>query len=232
MTNTKFYDITDVCKMLHTTSRTLRFYEEKGIITSTTIGTSTRRQYTKEQVNHIRNVLVLRTLGLSVKSISQLQQEHCDLKNAILAKRTEIYASIEAKRKEIHLLNDALVLLKEEKNIFDYNWSNTLPSNYSDCDAIARECTNNIIRGNHKLLYAHFSDKLKSYLPLEAYQKVHTDTLIPLGNFVVFEKSEIDSQNSNVIFHYVQYEKAGLRIQYIFHNNELHGLWFRYYETN
>ena len=115
MTNTKFYDITDVCKMLHTTSRTLRFYEEKGIITSTTIGTSTRRQYTKEQVNHIRNVLVLRTLGLSVKSISQLQQEHCDLKNAILAKRTEIYASIEAKRKEIHLLNDALVLLKEEK---------------------------------------------------------------------------------------------------------------------
>lgn len=31
------YDITEVCKMLDTTSRTLRFYEEKGIIQSTTV---------------------------------------------------------------------------------------------------------------------------------------------------------------------------------------------------
>ena len=44
------FDITAVCKMLGITSRTLRFYEEKGIITSTTIGLSSRRQYTEEQV--------------------------------------------------------------------------------------------------------------------------------------------------------------------------------------
>ena len=34
----QMYDITAVCKMLGTTSRTLRFYEEKGIIQSTTVG--------------------------------------------------------------------------------------------------------------------------------------------------------------------------------------------------
>ena len=39
----QIYDITEVCKMLGTTSRTLRFYEEKGIIQSTTVGTSSRR---------------------------------------------------------------------------------------------------------------------------------------------------------------------------------------------
>ena len=50
------YDITEVCKMLGTTSRTLRFYEEKGIIQSTTVGTSSRRQYTEEQISHIKNV--------------------------------------------------------------------------------------------------------------------------------------------------------------------------------
>ncbi|MBR4033904.1 MAG: MerR family transcriptional regulator, partial [Clostridia bacterium] len=60
------YDITEVCKMLGTTSRTLRFYEEKGIIQSTTLGTSARRQYSEEQLSLIKNVLVLRTLGLSV----------------------------------------------------------------------------------------------------------------------------------------------------------------------
>lgn len=229
MTATKLYDITEVCLLLGTTSRTLRFYEEKGIIASTTIGTSSRRQYTSEQVNHIRNILVLRTLGLSIKSIAQLQQEHSDLKDVILSKRTELYASIAARRKEIHLLNEALILLEEEKNIFDYNWTQNLPSNTSSCDSIAKECTKSIICGDHDALFTHFSDKLKAYLPLDAYKRVHTDTVLSLGNFVAFEKSKIDAQNSNIIFHYVRYEKAGLRIQYIFHKNQIHGLWFRYY---
>ena len=230
MTTSKLYDITEVCQLLGTTSRTLRFYEEKRLITSTTIGTSTRRQYTPEQLNHIRNVLVLRTLGLSIKSITQLQQEHCDLKDAILSKRMEIYASIQAKRKEIHLLNEALILLEDNKNIFNYNWNHHLPSNTSDCDSIAKKCTDCIIYGNHDALYAHFSDKLKTYLPLDAYKQVYTDTLIPLGNFTAIEKTELASQNPNVIFYYLRYEHAGLRIQYIFHNNQIHGLWFRYYE--
>ena len=83
----QMYDITEVCKMLGTTSRTLRFYEEKGIIQSTTVGTSSRRQYTEEQISHIKNVLVLRTLGLSVKAIAELQNSGMDLKDAVLSKR-------------------------------------------------------------------------------------------------------------------------------------------------
>lgn len=80
MEEKKLYDITEVCRMLGTTSRTLRFYEEKGIITSTTIGISDRRRYTEDQLSHIRNVFVLRTLGLSVKAIAELQAEKSDLK--------------------------------------------------------------------------------------------------------------------------------------------------------
>ena len=83
------YDIAEVCKMLDTTSRTLRFYEEKGIIQSTTVGISTRRQYTEEQISRIKNVLVLRTLRLSVKAIAELQTKGIDLKEAVLSKRAE-----------------------------------------------------------------------------------------------------------------------------------------------
>ena len=90
----QMYDITEVCKMLGTTSRTLRFYEEKGIIQSTTHGTSSRRQYTEEQISHIKNVLVLRTLGLSVKAVAELQTKGADLKDAVLSKRAEIYSPL------------------------------------------------------------------------------------------------------------------------------------------
>ncbi|MBO4283567.1 MAG: MerR family transcriptional regulator, partial [Clostridia bacterium] len=40
MCQKQVYDIAEVCKMLGTTSRTLRFYEEKGIVQSTSVGLS------------------------------------------------------------------------------------------------------------------------------------------------------------------------------------------------
>lgn len=40
MNNEYIYDIADVCQKLNITSRTLRFYEEKGIIDSTKDGFS------------------------------------------------------------------------------------------------------------------------------------------------------------------------------------------------
>ncbi len=71
----KLYDINTVCNMLGTTSRTLRFYEEKQIIKSTKVFDSPRRQYTAEQIDCIRNVLVLRALGLSISDIRDLQKQ-------------------------------------------------------------------------------------------------------------------------------------------------------------
>ncbi len=66
------YDITEVCTRLGTTSRPLRYYEEQGLIESTTDYPSRRRRYTEAQVDAIRQVLALRTLGLSVAAIREL----------------------------------------------------------------------------------------------------------------------------------------------------------------
>ena len=138
------YDITDVCKMLGTTSRTLRFYEEKGIIQSTTVGASSRRQYTEEQISHIKNVLVLRALGLSVKTIAELQAQGTNLKDAVLSKRAEIYASIESRMREINLLNDALSALESGKDIFSNDWQLSPAINAKEKE-IAQICTDAIL---------------------------------------------------------------------------------------
>ena len=50
----KLYDISEVCELLGTTSRTLRFYEEKGIIQSTKELDSQRCKYTESQLEHIK----------------------------------------------------------------------------------------------------------------------------------------------------------------------------------
>ena len=227
----QMYDITEVCRMLGTTSRTLRFYEEKGIIQSTTVGTSSRRQYTEEQLSLIKNILVLRTLGLSVKAIAELQNSGTDLKEAVLSKRAEIYASIESRVREIDLLNEALSALESGKNIFSEDWQLSSAMNAEEKE-IARLCTDAILNGDNNVLYEHLSPRLTQYMPTDVYCVVRKDTLAPLGDFVSIEKTVADDRFSNKLYCFVRYTKLGLKITYVFHGGKIDGLWLGYYDTN
>lgn len=225
------YDITEVCKMVGTTSRTLRFYEEKGIIQSTTIGTSSRRQYTEEQLSLIKNVLVLRALGLSVKAIAELQTKESDLKEAVLSKRAEIYASIDTRMREIHLLNEALFALESGKNIFSEDWQHSLDLNAEE-NEIARICTDAILNGDNNILYEHLSPRLAQYMPKDVYSVVRKDTLAPIGEFVTIDKTVADGRFSNKLYCFVRFSKCGLKITYVFSGGKIDGLWLGYYDTN
>lgn len=225
------YDITEVCKMLGTTSRTLRFYEEKGIIQSTTVGTSSRRQYTEEQLSLVKNVLVLRTLGLSVKAIAELQNSGTDLKDAVLSKRAEIYASIDSRIREINLLNEALSALESGKDIFAEDWQLSSAMNAEEKE-IARICTDAILSGDTDTLYEHLSSRLAEYMPRDVYRVVRKDTLAPLGDFVSIDKTVADNRFSNKLYCFIRYSKLGLKITYVFHGGKIDGLWLGYYDMN
>ncbi len=234
MEQKQYYDITEVCNMLGTTSRTLRFYEAKGIISSTTAGISSRRKYTEDQVSHIRNVLVLRTLGLSIKSIAELQNLGGNLRDAVLEKRAEILASIDTRIREINLLNEALSALESGKNIFKDDWQHASEAGAEKVKEfeIARICTEAILSGNDDILYEHLSPRLAEYLPKSAYQAVRKDTLAPIGELVSVEKSVADENHPNIIYSYIRFSKLGLRIKFVFYSGKIDGLWFDYYDTN
>lgn len=223
------YDITEVCRMFGTTSRTLRFYEEKGIITSTTIGLSARRQYTAEQLQHIRNVLVLRTLGLSLKAIAELQSEQLDLKDAVLSKRAEIYASINSRIKDINLLDEALCALELGKNIFDDSLQSH-PEAKSKEFEIAKRCTDAILKNDDELLYQYLTPSLVQYMPKDVYNIVRKDTLAPLGDFVSIEQIVVDKKYPNKLYSKIRYSKLGFLITFVFHDGLINGLWLGYYD--
>ncbi len=227
----QMYDITEVCKMLGTTSRTLRFYEEKGIIQSTTVGTSARRQYSEEQLSLIKNVLVLRTLGLSVKAVAELQTKEVDLKNSVLSKRAEIYASIDSRIREINLLNEALSALESGKDIFTEGWQLSSAMNAEE-KGIARICTDAILSGDTNTLYEHLSSRLAEYMPRDVYSVVRKDTLAPLGDFVSIDKTVADDRFSNKLYCFIRYSKLGLKITYVFHGGKIDGFWLGYYDLH
>lgn len=225
----KLYDISEVCRKLETTSRTLRFYEDKGIIESTKTFPSSRRQYTEVQIAQIKNVMILRTLGLSVRAIKSLREQGTDLKTAIISKRAEIFALMDEKNRELHLLSEALALIESGRDIFE-NSPESL-SEYGDPkrEEIVRKCTDGVISGENTL-YDFLSETMKEYMPPSAYEKMRADTLLPLGSFIRIDRLEYDRSYPNVIFHYVKYEKLGLKIKYVFHGEQIYGLWLGYYE--
>lgn len=217
--------------MLGTTSRTLRFYEEKGIIQSTTVGLSSRRQYTEEQISNIKNVLILRALGLSVKSISELQTNGTDLRDAVLSKRAEIYASIDSRIREINLLNEALSVIESGKDIFTEDWQLSSVTNAEEKE-IARICTDAILNEDNETLYKYLSHRMTEYMPRSVFLAVRKDTLSPLGKFVSIDKTVADGMFSNKLYCYVRFSKLGLKITYVFHGGKIDGLWLGYYDLN
>lgn len=229
MNQSSLYDITDVCRMLGTTSRTLRFYEEKGLVHSTTVGTSARRHYTAEQITQIQYVLVLRALGLSVKTIAMLQTQTTDLKQAVLARRVDMYASIEAHTRDIHLLNQALAALESGKDILHENWQPS-PAVEAEKLRIAEICAQAILQGDTDSLYAYLSPRMVKYMPRKAYCAMREDTLSPLGAWVEIERTVVDTQYSHRIFSYVAFEKCGLKITFVLYGGKIDGLWLSYYD--
>ena len=219
-------DINTVCQILGTTSRTLRFYEQKGIITSTAIPFCSRRHYSDEQVEHIKKVLVLRALGLSVARIHTLQKGNVELSDAILEHKAELIASIVAKSKELRMLDDALATIEKGGSI--YAPADHTPITQSMRLDIARSFTDLFIKGEYEACFAYFSDMLQEYMPLSAWKRVAGDTLNPLGMLMHVEEIESDSEVTNVVNCRLQYEKMGLCVKIVFHRDKIHGIWLNY----
>ena len=222
------YDITEVCQMLGTTSRTLRFYEERGIITSTQVPFSARRHYSSEQIEQIKKVIVLRALGLSVAKIRLLLDGNVNLSDAIKEHKVELIASIVSKAKQLRMLDDALSTIEEGGNI--YIAKENISISPSDRMDIAETFTELFIKGEYETCFTYFSDMLCEYMPLPVWRRVIGDTLKPIGSFVHMEKIECDPEIPNVVYCYLRYEKSGLLIKNVFHKDQIHGIWLNYYE--
>lgn len=222
------YDINEVCNKLGCTSRTLRFYEQKGIISSTKEPFKSRRQYSNEQIKVIKDVLVLRSLGLSIAKIKELQENNKLLIDAIAERQAELIATITSKSKEYELLCESLLLLQNGESIFEKR-EKAHHSEGRRLD-IVKQFTNDFLNELYDKCYESFSDTLSDYLPLTTFKKVVADALKPIGKLVGTEKILRDENLENVYYSYIKYEKLGLYIKIVFYEEKIHGIWLNYYQ--
>ena len=228
MENQKLYDINEVCNRFNTTSRTLRFYEEKGIISSYKDFFTGRRKYNNSQIEQIKYVLILRSIGLSVGAIKRISDSGIDLKAELISKKVEIQALIEAKYKELSMLNEAISVVEKGKELtFSSEISPELDDSYVK---IVRECSYAYVNGDLNIFYKWFTKKLSDYLPMNIFTDITVNSLEPIGAFISFEQLERDKNYPNIYYQYIKYEKMGIRLKFVFHDGEISGFWLNYYQ--
>ena len=80
------YGISDVARAAGTTSRTLRHYQDVGLLEPTRIGANGYRYYDDAALTRLQRILLLRQLGLGVAAIAEAL-DRADDTNALRAHR-------------------------------------------------------------------------------------------------------------------------------------------------
>lgn len=70
--------IQDVARVTGTTSRTLRHYDDIGLLAPARIGSNGYRHYDQESMIRLQRILLLRELGLSLPVIADVLSQHTD----------------------------------------------------------------------------------------------------------------------------------------------------------
>lgn len=111
----KLYSISELSKELGVTPRTIRFYEEQGLVLPQRVGTN--RIYTSRDRGRLILILRGKRLGFTLKDI----REYLDLYDADPTQREQIDALLAKVRQRIHELDEQFetlrVTLKELREI-------------------------------------------------------------------------------------------------------------------
>lgn len=222
-------DIKEVCDKYNITSRTLRFYEEEGLIESTREVDSNRRKYTSEQISQVRQILTLRAIGISVKKIKEYLKGNVSLTEIVCLRKAEITASIETKMREIRMLNKTLMAIEDGENVFDEDMKSKR-SSISELTEIARKCTGYMIYGELDKIYPYFSKTMTEYMPIDSFKAMWRDSIAGIGDFMRMGETTVSDESDDIVFQEIVFANAKMQIKFVFRNKTIHGLWQSYIE--
>lgn len=119
----ELFSIGDVAKLLGTTTRTLRYYEELGLVCSSRHSLTAQRRYGSDEIERLRRIRELQTLvGLELHEIGE-QLEASDRLDAI---RAEYRAGPAPERRDQILLEGVAILERFRERVRDrQEWLDT-----------------------------------------------------------------------------------------------------------
>ena len=218
--------ISEVCKLLGTTSRTIRYYEQFGLIHSTRETPSAPRRLDAENIEQLRRILFLRQIGLSLDEITVVCSGKKDAAELIRSKSVAFAAEITALMERVKLLERVSEAAEKNEDIYALDLQKESEKLDASHLKTAETVVNLMLSSRFAEIVPYIRPELREHLTPEFMKQSMERFLEPCGAFVAKVKRKTEG---TIVNYYLQYEKVGAMIIIPFKGEMLGGLWLKYW---
>ncbi len=219
--------ISEVCKQLGTTSRTIRYYEQLELIRTVRESRNGPRRLDSENIEQLRKILFLRKIGLSLDEIVDIFRNGQDVHELILTKTTAFKAEISALLSRIQLLQKVTKAAESGESIYDLQLESDIMQENEEHLRIAAKCVKMMLDGQFSEITELFIPMYKQHLKPELISATWNDFIQSCGAFVKTGKQTIEG---NFVRNIVHFKKIDAVISVVFKDGGLSGIAFEYWK--
>ena len=195
--------------MLNMTSRTIRYYEQCGLIKTIRESKTAPRRLDGENIERLRKIRFLRKLRLTLVEIAVAIDSETKAAEMIYSKTAELKAEIRTLVERIGLIEEVLTVAEKGGNIYSVERKLDHPPDDAEKLRIAAECANLLFERRFSELKPYLNSDMKMLPPdfFEAAWNVH---IKPCGKFISVGEQSIDG---NTVTNRFIFEKLGVVVK-------------------
>lgn len=195
--------------MLNMTSRTIRYYEQCGLIKTIRNNKTSPRRLDDENIERLRKIRFLRKLRLTLDEISAVIDSDTKAAEMIYGKAAELKAEIRTLIERIGWIEEVLAVAENGGNIYSVEQELGQPSDNTEKLRIAAECTNLLLERRFSELKPYLNSDMKMLPPdfFEAAWNVH---IKPCGKFISVGEQSVDG---NTVTNRLVFENLGVVVK-------------------
>lgn len=201
--------INEVCKMLGMTSRTIRYYEQCGLIRTIRESKTALRRLDDENIERLRKIRFLRKLSLTLDEIAVVIDSEAKATEMIHGKSAELKAEIRALIERIGLIEEVLAAAENGGNIYSVERKSGQPSDDTEKRRIAAECTNLLLERRFSELKPYLNSDMKM-MPPDFFEAAWNAHIKPCGKFISVGEQSVDG---NTVTNRLIFEKLGVIVK-------------------
>ena len=220
----KLKTINDVCKMLDMTSRTIRYYEQLGLIQTVRESKTAPYRLDEENIEQLRKIRFLRKLGLALDEIAEIIDSDEKATEFIKLKKVAMKAEINELILRVNLLTEVIAAAEQGENIYATEQRLSLPPDHEEMRRIAGECTRLLQERRFEELHDYLDEDMRQMFPdlFETGWNVH---IKPCGKILsIGEQSIIE----DTVINRLHFEKQNLAVLIEVHAGIVTGMLLKY----
>ena len=217
--------ISAVCKELDTTSRTIRYYEQLGLLRTVRSSRTAPRRLDRENTERLRKILFLRKLGLSLDEILEIFRDDLDVAELLRNKSTDLKAEIAALRSRIRLLEKVTKAAENGDDIYAVQPEAGIAAEDVEHCRIAAQCTALLLEQRFTEIQPFVIEKIRQYFLPDLISISWKDFIKPCG---AFKGTGSQTVEGNMVKNLLHFEKTGAVVTFSFCDEGINGILIEY----